>query len=93
MRRLTLDYLKTESGSGLVLAAAAVAALGLANSRVAADYFSLLAAPTPLQIGAFSETMSPAGPTGPLARPPTAPRRWRPWRSPARGSPTRCACC
>src|SRR5580698_7505207 len=31
MRRLTLDYLKTESGSGLVLAAAAVAAIGVAG--------------------------------------------------------------
>jgi NhaA family Na+:H+ antiporter len=61
MRRPTLNYLRTESGSGLVLAAAAVAALGLANSRIAADYASLLALPTPVTVGAFSETMSLAG--------------------------------
>ena len=40
MRRLTLDYLKTESGSGLVLAAVAVAAVGVANSRLGGDYFA-----------------------------------------------------
>ncbi|HEX3918622.1 MAG TPA: Na+/H+ antiporter NhaA [Caulobacteraceae bacterium] len=61
MRRPTLDYLRTESGSGLVLATAAVAALGLANSRIAADYGALLALPVPVTVGAFSETMSLAG--------------------------------
>jgi len=61
MRRLTLDYLKTESGSGLVLAAAAVAAVGVANSRLGGDYLALLAAPAPVRIGALTETLSLAG--------------------------------
>ena len=61
MRRLTLDYLKTESGSGLVLAAAAVAAVGVANSRLGGDYFALLAAPVPVRIGDLGETLSLAG--------------------------------
>jgi NhaA family Na+:H+ antiporter len=61
MRRLTLDYLKTESGSGLVLAAAAVAAIGVANSRLGGDYFALLAAPVPVRIGDLGETLSLAG--------------------------------
>lgn len=61
MRRLTLDYLKTESGSGLVLAAVAVAAVGLANSRLGGEYFSLLASPIPARIGDFTETLSVAG--------------------------------
>ncbi|MGH6955329.1 MAG: Na+/H+ antiporter NhaA, partial [Caulobacteraceae bacterium] len=61
MRRLTLDYLKTESGAGLALAAAAVAAMGLANSRIAGDYFGVLAAPVPVRIGDVGETLSLAG--------------------------------
>ena len=61
MRRLTLDYLKTESGSGLVLAAAALAAVGVANSRLGGEYFSLLATPVPLRIGNLSETLGLAG--------------------------------
>jgi NhaA family Na+:H+ antiporter len=61
MRRLTLDYLKTESGSGLVLAAAALAAVGVANSRLGGEYFSLLAAPVPVRIGDLSESLSLAG--------------------------------
>ncbi|HLY78418.1 MAG TPA: Na+/H+ antiporter NhaA, partial [Caulobacteraceae bacterium] len=61
MRRLTLDYLKTESGSGLVLAAAALAAVGVANSRLGGEYFSLLAMPVPLRIGDLSETLGLAG--------------------------------
>jgi Na+:H+ antiporter, NhaA family len=61
MRRLTLDYLKTESGSGLVLAAAALAAVGVANSRLGGDYFGLLALPVPVRIGDLGETLSLAG--------------------------------
>jgi len=61
MRRPTLDYLRTESGSGLVLAAAAVAALGLANSRLGADYLAWLALPVPVRVGDFSETLTVAG--------------------------------
>jgi NhaA family Na+:H+ antiporter len=60
MRRLTLDYLKTESGSGLVLAAAALAAVGVANSRLGGDYFALLATPAQLRAGDFAETLSVA---------------------------------
>ena len=37
-RRPTLEFLKTESGAGLVLAAAALAALALANSQWAPQY-------------------------------------------------------
>lgn len=58
MRRLTLDYLKTESGSGLALAAVAVAALGLANSRLAPDYFGVLATSVPVRVGDFAETQT-----------------------------------
>jgi NhaA family Na+:H+ antiporter len=58
MRRLTLDYLKTETGSGLALAAVAAAALGVANSGLGAEYFGQLARPVPVQIGAFEETES-----------------------------------
>ena len=61
MRRLTLDYLKTESGSGLVLAAAALAAVGVANSRLGGDYFALLTAPVPVRIGDLGQTLSVAG--------------------------------
>jgi NhaA family Na+:H+ antiporter len=61
MRHLTLDYLKTESGSGLVLAVAAVAALGLANSTYGGDYFRLMAEPIPVRVGAFQETLNLAG--------------------------------
>jgi NhaA family Na+:H+ antiporter len=56
MRRLTLDYLRTETGSGLVLAAVAVAAVGVANSGLASDYFGVLARPVPVQIGPFTAT-------------------------------------
>jgi Na+:H+ antiporter, NhaA family len=58
MRRLTLDYLKTESGSGLLLAAAALAGVGVANSRLGGDYFALLAAPVAVRIGDLGETLS-----------------------------------
>lgn len=61
MRRLTLAYLKTESGSGLLLAVAAAAALGVANSGYGGDYARLLAWPIPLQIGGFAETLTLAG--------------------------------
>jgi NhaA family Na+:H+ antiporter len=52
----TLEFLKTEAASGLVLAAAAVAALILANSPWAADYFGFIHAPFTVRIGAFDET-------------------------------------
>src|ERR1700761_329916 len=61
MRRLTLDYLKTESGSGLVLAAAALAAVVVANSRLGGEYAALLATPIPVRVGRFQETLTAAG--------------------------------
>src|SRR5438477_11333217 len=60
-RRLTLDYLKTESGSGLVLAVAAVAAVALANSPLAERYFAFVVHPFTIQVGAFDETRSVFG--------------------------------
>jgi NhaA family Na+:H+ antiporter len=50
-RRLTLQFLKTEAGSGAVLGVAALVGLILANSAFAADYFGFLKASHVLQIG------------------------------------------
>src|ERR1700748_2005999 len=55
-RRPTLEFLKTEAASGLILAAAALAALILANSRWASDYFGFIHTPFSVRIGAFQET-------------------------------------
>ncbi|MGI9170077.1 MAG: Na+/H+ antiporter NhaA [Caulobacteraceae bacterium] len=55
-RRLTVDFLKTESGAGVVLAAAALAALVMANSPWAASYFALIDRPIALRLGDFAET-------------------------------------
>ena len=60
-RRPTLDFLKTESGAGLVLAFAALAAVVAANSPAAADYFGFIDTRLPIQFGAFAETRSIAG--------------------------------
>ena len=57
-RRPTLDFLKTESGAGLLLAVAAVAAVTAANSAFADRYFAFIAAPFPVRLGAFAETRS-----------------------------------
>ncbi len=57
-KRITLDYLKTESASGLILGAAALSALILANSPWAHLYFGFIAAPFTVQLGAFTETLS-----------------------------------
>ena len=54
-RRPTLAFLKTEAASGLILAGAALAALVLANSPWAADYFRFIHAPLAVRIGAFEE--------------------------------------
>ena len=61
MRRLTLAYLKTEQGSGLVLALAAALALVAANSPYRVGYEGLLGQPIPLRVGAFAETLSLSG--------------------------------
>ena len=58
--RLTLDFLKTESSSGLAPVGAAALALVLANSAAAADYFAFLATPVPIQLGDFSEVRTVA---------------------------------
>ncbi|HEY1750958.1 MAG TPA: Na+/H+ antiporter NhaA [Caulobacteraceae bacterium] len=61
MRRLTLAYLRTESGAGLVLPVAAVAAVGLATSGYAIHYRDFVAAPIPVRLGGFIETLTVAG--------------------------------
>ncbi|RAK56594.1 Na+/H+ antiporter NhaA [Phenylobacterium deserti] len=57
-RRITLDFLRTESASGVVLAAAALAAVAMANSPLAPRYFEFIGAPFTVQFGAFHETRS-----------------------------------
>lgn len=54
-RRLTLDFLKTESASGLILTVAALAAVILANSPWAEHYFGFIKHEITVQIGAFHE--------------------------------------
>jgi len=56
-RRITLDFLKTESASGLILGAAALAGIALANSPWAGLYFRFLQAPFTIQVGAFTEVL------------------------------------
>ncbi|MFT4954468.1 MAG: NhaA family Na+:H+ antiporter [Brevundimonas sp.] len=53
-RRITLDFLKTETASGSVLGFAALAALIAANSPWAADYFAALKSYLPISIGDFT---------------------------------------
>ncbi|THD64564.1 MAG: Na+/H+ antiporter NhaA [Phenylobacterium sp.] len=57
-KRITLDFLKTESASGLILATAALAAIALANSPWAHIYFGFIGEPFTVQLGAFTETLS-----------------------------------
>jgi NhaA family Na+:H+ antiporter len=57
-RRPTLEFLKTESGAGLVLVAAALAALAIANSQWAPQYRTFIAWRIPVRIGDFEETLS-----------------------------------
>ena len=58
VRKLTLDFLKTEAGSGTVLGLAAVAALLVANSPLSAAYFSWLKSEHVLQVGPLILEMS-----------------------------------
>lgn len=51
LRKLTLNFLKTETASGLFLGLAAVAAMLVANSPLAPDYFAWLKSEHVLQIG------------------------------------------
>jgi NhaA family Na+:H+ antiporter len=57
-RRITLDFLRTESASAVILAGAAGLAIGLANSRGAGAYFAFIEQPFTVQLGGFRETMS-----------------------------------
>jgi NhaA family Na+:H+ antiporter len=59
-KKLTLDFLKTEAGSGAVLGFAALAALVVANSPLSAVYFAWLKSYHVLQIGPIrlEETIS-----------------------------------
>ena len=59
-KKLTLDFLKTEAGSGAVLGLAAIAALIVANSPLSADYFAWLKSVHVLQVGPLrlEETIS-----------------------------------
>jgi NhaA family Na+:H+ antiporter len=57
-RRPTLEFLKTESGAGLVLVVAALAALAVANSRWAPQYQAFVAWRIPVRVGDFEETLS-----------------------------------
>lgn len=55
-RRLTLDFLKTETASGVILTSAALLAVILANSPWAEHYFAFIKHEIPIQIGSFQET-------------------------------------
>ena len=55
-RPSTLAFLKTETGAGAILAVAALAAVILANSPLADDYFGLIHAPLVVRVGAFDQT-------------------------------------
>lgn len=57
-KRITLDFLRTESASGMILAAAALVAIVLANSPWAGAYFGFIEAPFTVQVGGFVETHS-----------------------------------
>ena len=57
-RRLTLDFLKTETAGGAVLGVAALLGLLAANGPWADAYFAALAAPVPVRLGGWSETLS-----------------------------------
>jgi hypothetical protein len=57
-RRLTLDFLRTEAASGLILGGAALLAIVAANSPWADRYFGFLAYAVPLQMGQWTETHS-----------------------------------
>jgi NhaA family Na+:H+ antiporter len=56
-KRITLDFLKTESASGVILVAAALAAIALANSPWSGAYFDFIHQPFTVQLGAFTETL------------------------------------
>jgi NhaA family Na+:H+ antiporter len=55
-KRITLDFLKTESASGAILALAALLGIVMANSPADGLYFRFLQAPITVQFGGFAET-------------------------------------
>jgi Na+/H+ antiporter NhaA len=57
-RKFTLDFLKTEAASGAILGFAAMAALIVANSAWAADYFYWLKREHTVQIGPIIHTLA-----------------------------------
>lgn len=57
-RRLTLEFLKTEAASGLILGFAAAVALVVANSPLSVDYFAWLKSEHTLQLGPLVLTES-----------------------------------
>jgi NhaA family Na+:H+ antiporter len=57
-RKITLDFLKTEAASGIILALAAALAILLANSPWAANYFGLIKHPLTFQAGDIEITKS-----------------------------------
>lgn len=57
-QRTTLDFLKTEAASGVILGGAALLAVVAANSPWSAHYYAFVHAPLTVQAGAFSETLS-----------------------------------
>ena len=59
--RSTLEFLKTETGSGLLLAASAFAAIIWANSPWAGVYHELIHQAVPVRLGPFAEEMSLSG--------------------------------
>ncbi|MFO1013731.1 MAG: Na+/H+ antiporter NhaA [Caulobacteraceae bacterium] len=59
-RRPTLDFLRTEAGSGVLLAAVALAAVIIANSPLSERYFAFAAMEIPVRIGGFAHTLSVA---------------------------------
>ena len=59
--RSTLAFLKTETGSGLLLALAALAAIVWANSPWAHSYDVLTHSLIPIRVGPFAETMTLSG--------------------------------
>jgi len=56
--RSTLAFLKTETGSGVILALAALVAIVWANSPWAGAYLAITKAVVPVQVGPFAETMT-----------------------------------
>ena len=57
-KRITLDFLRTEAASGVILATAALVGVALANSPWAHLYFGFIGAPFTVQLGGFAETHS-----------------------------------